>query len=395
MIAAENDGMGVRRKPVKNSTWLAHATTATPPDFPANRCSNKKGSPDDRRKHHAVLHVKGSAETGSLAMKYSQERVLPESVSSDRGRDAKSPGEIPVRGLRDVFWRVIEAIMADRVTLIAAGVTYYLLLSLFPALAALVALYGFVADPSTIMGHVGFLASVFPPGSFDLILNQLTALTLQKASTLSFAFFAGLVVAIWSANSGMKAIFDAMNVAYREKEKRSFVRLNLLSLTFTFGGLIIAIVLIAAIGVLPAVLSYLWLDRWQELLARFARWPLVLVLVGCGIALIYRFGPSRAQAKFRWLNWGVVLSTLLWMSASILFSFYIENFANYNATYGTLGALIGMMVWVWISVIILIVGAELNAELEHQTACDSTTGSPQPMGNRGAFVADTLGKTVD
>ncbi len=132
-------------------------------------------------------------------MKYSQERVLPESVSSDRGRDAKSPGEIPVRGLRDVFWRVIEAIMADRVTLIAAGVTYYLLLSLFPALAALVALYGFVADPSTIMGHVGFLASVFPPGSFDLILNQLTALTLQKASTLSFAFFAGLVVAIWSA----------------------------------------------------------------------------------------------------------------------------------------------------------------------------------------------------
>ncbi|WP_094544035.1 YihY/virulence factor BrkB family protein [Brucella pseudogrignonensis] len=328
-------------------------------------------------------------------MKYSQERVLPESVSSDRGRDAKSPGEIPVRGLRDVFWRVIEAITADRVTLIAAGVTYYLLLSLFPALAALVALYGFVADPSTIMGHVGFLASVFPPGSFDLILNQLTALTLQKASTLSFAFFAGLVVAIWSANSGMKAIFDAMNVAYREKEKRSFVRLNLLSLTFTFGGLIIAIVLIAAIGVLPAVLSYLWLDRWQELLARFARWPLVLVLVGCGIALIYRFGPSRAQAKFRWLNWGVVLSTLLWMSASILFSFYIENFANYNATYGTLGALIGMMVWVWISVIILIVGAELNAELEHQTACDSTTGSPQPMGNRGAFVADTLGKTVD
>lgn len=328
-------------------------------------------------------------------MKYSQERILPESVGSDRGRDAKSPGDIPPRGLRDVFWRVIEAVMVDRVTLIAAGVTYYLLLSLFPALAALVALYGFVADPSTIMGHISFLASVFPPGSFDVILNQLTALTQQKTSTLSFAFLTGLVVAIWSANSGMKAIFDAMNVAYQEKEKRSFVRLNFLSLTFTFGGLIIAIVLIVAIGVLPAALSYLWLDRWQELLARFARWPLVLVLVGCGIAVIYRFGPSREQAKFRWLNWGVVFSTLLWMSASILFSFYIENFANYNATYGALGALIGMMVWIWLSVIILIVGAELNAELEHQTACDSTTGTPQPMGNRGAFVADTLGKTVD
>ncbi|MGW6780647.1 YihY/virulence factor BrkB family protein [Brucella pseudogrignonensis] len=330
-----------------------------------------------------------------MAMNYRRERTLTEKVNTDRGRDASSPGEIPGRGLRDVFWRVIEAVMVDRVTLIAAGVTYYLLLSLFPALAALVALYGFVADTSTIMGHIGFLSSVFPPGSFDLILNQLTALTQQTTSTLSFAFFTGLVVAIWSANSGMKAIFDAMNVAYQEQEKRNFFRLNLLSLTFTFGGLIIAIVLIAAIGVLPAVLSYFWLDRWQELLARFARWPLVLVLVGCGIALIYRFGPSREQAKFRWLSWGVVFSTLLWMTASILFSFYIENFANYNATYGALGALIGMMVWVWISVIILIVGAELNAELEHQTACDSTTGSPQPMGNRGAFMADTLGKTVD
>lgn len=387
--------MGVWTKTSKNSTWLAYATTATPPDIPAKRCSIKKPSPEGRRKHHAVLDVKGSVETGSLRMKYSQERILPESVGSDRGRDAKSPGDIPPRGLRDVFWRVIEAVMVDRVTLIAAGVTYYLLLSLFPALAALVALYGFVADPSTIMGHIGFLASVFPPGSFDVILNQLTALTQQKTSTLSFAFLTGLVVAIWSANSGMKAIFDAMNVAYQEKEKRSFVRLNFLSLTFTFGGLIIAIVLIVAIGVLPAALSYLWLDRWQELLARFARWPLVLVLVGCGIAVIYRFGPSREQAKFRWLNWGVVFSTLLWMSASILFSFYIENFANYNATYGALGALIGMMVWIWISVIILIVGAELNAELEHQTACDSTTGTPQPMGDRGAFVADTLGKTVD
>lgn len=323
------------------------------------------------------------------------ERVLAESVESDRGREADTPGEIPARGLRDVFWRVIESVMGDRVTLIAAGVTYYILLSLFPAMAALVALYGFVAEPSTIMGHIGFLASVFPPGSFDLILDQLQALTQQKTSTLSFAFFSGLFIALWSANSGIKAIFDAMNVAYQEQEKRSFLHLNLLSFAFTFCALIIAIVLIAAIGVLPVALSYIWLDRWQELLARFARWPLILAVVGCSITFIYRFGPSREQAKLRWLSWGVVFSTLLWMTATFLFSFYIENFANYNATYGTLGALIGMMVWVWISVIILIVGAELNAELEHQTTRDSTTGSPQPMGERGAFVADTIGKTAD
>ena len=322
-------------------------------------------------------------------------QMLQGTVEKDRGRDANSPNEIPVKGLRDVFWRVVTAVMVDRVTLIAAGVTYFLLLSLFPALGALVALYGFVADPTTIMGHIGFLASVFPPGSFDLILNQLTALTQQKTSTLSFAFVTGLVIALWSANSGMKALFDAMNVAYQEDEKRSLIRLNLLSLAFTFGALIIAIVLIAAIGVLPAALAYLWLDRWQELLARFARWPFILVFVGCGIAVIYRYGPSREQARLKWLSWGVVFSTLLWLAASILFSFYLENFANYNATYGTLGALIGLMVWVWLSVIILIVGAELNAELEHQTLRDSTTGSPQPMGERGAFVADTIGKAAD
>jgi membrane protein len=322
------------------------------------------------------------------------ERSMSDDTGGDRGRDAEAPQDIPAKGLRDVFWRVVKAIMADRVTLIAAGVTYFMLLSLFPALGALVALYGFVADPTAIMAHIGFLAGVFPPGSFDLIMNQLTSLTQQATSTRSLAFFGGLLVAIWSANSGMKALFDAMNVAYQEDEKRSLVRLNLLSLGFTFCALVVAIILIAAIGVLPAVLKYLWLDDWQEFLARLARWPFIILVFGCGISMIYRYGPSREEAKIRWLSWGVVFSTVLWLVASVLFSFYLENFANYNATYGTLGALIGLMVWVWISVVILIVGAEINAELEHQTRKDSTTGSPKPMGKRGAYVADTVGEAV-
>lgn len=311
------------------------------------------------------------------------------------GRDADAPNEIPAKGMRDVFWRIYKALMVDRVTLIAAGVTYFLLLSLFPALGALVALYGFIADPVTIIDHISFVASILPPGSFDIVLGQLNALTQQKSSTLSIAFFSGLIIAIWSANNGMKALFEAMNVAYKESEKRNFFRLNLLSLTFTFGALIVVIVIIAAIGVLPAALAYLWLDRWQELLARFARWPFLILFVGFGITVVYRYGPSREQAKLRWINWGVAFSTSLWFVASLLFSYYLENFANYNATYGTLGALIGLMVWVWISVIILIVGAQINAELEHQTARDTTTGSPKPMGQRGAFVADTLGETLE
>ncbi|WP_244598493.1 YihY/virulence factor BrkB family protein [Rhizobium tubonense] len=312
-----------------------------------------------------------------------------------RGRAAETPNEIPAKGLKDVLYRVTSGVLEDRVTLIAAGVTYYLLLALFPALGALVSLYGFVADTTTIATHIGFLSQLFPRGSFDLINNQLTALTEQKPQTLSIGFVTGLVIALWSANNGIKALCDAMNVAYKEAESRGFIRYNLISLVFTFGAVVIAAALIAAIGVVPAVLSYLWLDRWAEILIRLARWPAILGLTLSGIVLLYRYGPSREQAKLRWLSWGAALTTLLWLLASIAFSFYLDHFANYNATYGTLGALIAFMVWVWILIIILIVGAELNAELEHQTAKDSTVGPPRPMGERGAHVADTIGRNSD
>ncbi|WFS26504.1 MULTISPECIES: YihY/virulence factor BrkB family protein [Rhizobium] len=312
-----------------------------------------------------------------------------------RGRDAETPSQIPMKGLKDVLWRVVSEVMEDRVTLIAAGVTYYLLLAMFPALGALVSIYGFVSDPTTIATHIGFLSQIFPRGSFDLILSQLTALTQQKPGTLSIGFVTGLLIALWSANNGVKALCDAMNVAYGEEEKRGIVEFNLLSLAFTFGLLIFAVVLIFAIGVIPAILSFIWLGEWTDLLTRLARWPIILGLVMSGIMLLYNYGPSRQPAKVVWLSWGAVFSTLLWLLSSFVFSYYLDHFADYNATYGTLGALIGFMVWIWISVIIIIVGAEINAELEHQTREDSTTGPPRPMGERGAYVADTLGKTAD
>ena len=239
------------------------------------------------------------------------------------------------------------------------------------------------------------LDELLPPGSYALITDQLTSLTTQKTSTLSLGFIGGLMVSLWSAANGIAALFDAMNVAYGEKEKRGIVSRTLLCLAFTFAALLFAVVLIVAIGVIPALLAYLWLDRWIEILTRVARWPAILLLGTIGTVLIYRYGPSRERAKLRWLNWGGVFSTLLWLAASWIYSFYLENFANYNATYGALGALVGFMMWVWISMVILITGALLNAELEHQTAVDSTTGEPLPMGERGAYVADTLGKAAD
>ncbi|RWP55373.1 YihY/virulence factor BrkB family protein, partial [Mesorhizobium sp.] len=208
---------------------------------------------------------------------------------------------------------------------------------------------------------------------------------------LSFGFMFGLAVALWSASNGIKTLFEAMNIAYEESEKRGFIHLNLLALGFTLGAILIGIGFIVSVGIVPAMLALLNLGGWTEALVRIFRWPMMLILVGLGITLIYRYGPSRERAKWQWATWGAFLAAGVWIAVSIGFSYYLENFADYNATYGALGAVIGLMMWTWISVIVLIVGAELNAEMEHQTAKDTTTGAQQPMGARGATVADTLG----
>jgi membrane protein len=310
------------------------------------------------------------------------------------GRYAERPSEIPARGLWDVIWRVYNDVLNDRVTLIAAGATYYIVLSMFPGMGVLVSTYGLLSDPSDIPLQISAFRDILPPGAFDMLLPQLEGLASKGRSELSFAFATSLVVAFWSATSGVKALFEAMNVAYGEREKRSFVHLNSLAIVFTLGAIATLVLLITIIGVVPAILKALYIDQWTELLARIARWPFVLALTGCATTIIYRFGPSREDAKLRWLTWGTALSTIVWAMATAAFSIYLLNFANYNATYGTLGAMIAFMIWIWLSIVILIVGAEFNAELEHQTKCDSTTGPPLPMGERGAVMADTLGKIV-
>jgi membrane protein len=308
------------------------------------------------------------------------------------GRYAVRPSEIPARGLWDVICRVYYDVLNDRVTLIGAGATYYIVLSMFPGMGVLVSTYGLLSDPSDIPLQISAFRDILPPGAFDLLLPQLEGLASKGRSELSFAFGTSLVVAFWSATSGVKGLFEAMNVAYGEREKRGFLHLNALAIVFTLGAIATLVLLVTIIGVVPAILKALYLDQWTELLARIARWPFVLVLTGCATTIIYRFGPSREDAKLRWLTWGTALSTIVWAMATGAFSIYLLNFANYNATYGTLGAMIAFMIWIWLSIVILIVGAEFNAELEHQTKCDSTTGPPLPMGERGAVMADTLGK---
>ncbi|MBY2966304.1 YihY/virulence factor BrkB family protein [Rhizobium leguminosarum] len=350
-------------------------------------------------KRFSIAAALMAAAIGALVLMQAPERravAPPEHTNragDDRGRSASTPAAIPFSGLRDVFWRVFHEVLADRVTLIAAGVTFYLLLALFPAMAALVSLYGLVADPTTISEHLRELAGLMPSGAFDLIANQIKELVGRRDATLGVTFFVGLGIALWSTHSGTLAIFDAMNVAYEEEEKRGLIRLNLIGLCFTLCAMLLTVVMVVLVGVMPVILSYLWLDQFKEHMALLMRWPLLLLVVAAAVTSVYRFGPSREPAKLRWMTWGAVLTTIAWAAMSLGFSFYLDHFANYNATYGTLGALIGFLIWIWLSVVILIVGGELNAELEHQTAKDTTTGAPLPMGARGAYVADTLGET--
>jgi membrane protein len=316
-------------------------------------------------------------------------------LDSSRGHHAASPSQLTLQAWKEILWRVWEEFNQDRVTLIAAGATFYLILALFPALAAFVSIYGFVADPVTIADHIAFLGGLLPRPAVELIQAQLQSLVSEPRSSLSFGFLFGLALTLWSANNGIKALFEAMNIAYDETEKRSFIKLNAISLLFTFGALIIGVLFITLVGVVPAVLRFIGLGGFTETLISLLRWPVLFLVAALAISVLYRYGPSRTRAKWRWVTWGSFLATLFWIVASILFSWYLTNFANYNATYGSLGAAIGFMMWTWISVVILIAGAELNSEMEHQTARDSTVGEEKPLGARGATMADKVAGVVD
>ena len=309
-----------------------------------------------------------------------------------RGRGATTPSDIPLRGWKDIFWRIYHNIPDHRVISIAAGVTFFVLLAIFPGIAALVAIYGLFADPASIGPHLNDLSGFLPGGATEVIGDQLTRLTSQPRSQLGFALVFGVAVSLWSANAGMKALFDALNVVYGEKEQRGFIRLNAISLAFTLSALVFMVIALSAIAILPLAVGYLGLSSGAEWLIALGKWPLLLVTIAFGIALIYRYGPSRKEPQWRWVSWGSASAALLWVMTSILFSWYAGNFGSYDKTYGSLGAAVGLMTWMWLSFVVILIGAELDAEMEHQTARDTTTGSPKPLGSRGAQVADTVGK---
>lgn len=313
---------------------------------------------------------------GQEKQRSAQNRKPASADAFDRGRNETTPSEMPTKNWKEIALRTYGAISEDRVFALAAGSTYYVLLSFFPAMAALIAVYGLFSDPGQIGQQIEALQGLLPSGALDVLAEELKRVTSQSNGTLSFALIAGVAVALWSANSGVKALFDALNQVYGEKEERSFVKLNLVSLAFTAGCIILLAVAIAAVIALPVIVHTIGLPSEVAVPVQMGRWPLILILITGALAILYRFGPSRRNAKWRWVTWGSALAAILWIIASISLSWYAANFGSFNRTYGSLGAIVGFMVWIWISMIVILAGAALDAELERQTVRDRDTSGP-------------------
>ncbi len=313
-----------------------------------------------------------------------------ERVEPGRGRMAAHPHHIPWSGWRDVLWRTYREIGRDRLNVVAGGVTFYSLLAIFPAIGVFVSLYGLIADVGQVSAQLGELAAFVPREILGLVGEQMIRLASERQASLSVAFAVSLFLSVWTANAAMGALFDGLNVAYDEDEKRNFVVRRAITMAFTAAALLFITATTAILVALPPAL--LWLG-WEGGAAWVIplRWLLLLALAAAAFSVLYRYGPSRQKARWRWTSWGAVLAAVGWIGGSLGFSWYLNNVAHYDVTYGSLGVVIGFMVWIWFSVMVVLLGAELNAEIEHQTALDSTTGAPLPMGERGAAMADTVG----
>lgn len=267
---------------------------------------------------------------------------------------------------KHILFRTYEEINNDRLLALAAGVVFYGLLALFPAITALVSSYALFAKASTINAHLALVSSLMPASAYAIVDEQVTRIVLRGTGDLGAAFFVGLALAVWSANAGVKAVIDALNICYGVKERRGFVKLNAVSLGFTIGAIAGLLLAIAAIVVLPVAMSYLHFGRYGDIAMAWLRWPALLLLVLLGLATLYRFGPDLDNARWRWISPGALFAALAWLGGSALLSWYLASFADYDKTYGSLGAGIGLMMWLWMSAIVVLVGAELNSEIDRE-----------------------------
>ena len=317
-------------------------------------------------------------------------RIAYTADATASGRHAASPVNLPPRGLREIFWRLVGAFDRDGILIVAAGVTFYGILSLFPLITAFVTLFGLFADHGEVADQLGRLEGVVPDEALALVQAQLDHLMAVEPGRLTLTSGIALLIAFWSANNGVKGLIEAMNVAYAESESRGFIRRNATAMSMTLGAMAMVATLIALSAVLPALVALFPGGGLRDTLLLWGRWPVMAVLLILVLAALYRFGPDRRGAKWRWITPGAVSAAIGLIAASWAFSIYATWFANFGETYGSLGTVVAVMIWLWLSAIVVIVGAEINAEAEHQTAADSTKGRDRPMGARGAVMANNV-----
>lgn len=307
----------------------------------------------------------------------------------DLGHRADSPKEVPARGWAQVLKRSVAQIKADHLPLVAAGVAFFFLLGLFPGLAAIISIYGWLADPQTVARHIEQLSGVLPEQAVNIVHNQAQQLAAEDAGA-GWGALIGILLALWAGSKAMKGMVQALNIAYSEEEDRRFIKKQAVYLGLTLLTVISGVLAILLVAIAPAVVGFLPIPGWAEQLILWLRWPLLLLVGMSAIAAMYRYGPARAKAQWRWISWGAGGATVLWVIASTLFSLYVSKFGNFNETYGSLGAVVVLMLWLYLTAFLIIMGAEVDAELEHQTRHDTTTGEEQPLGSRDAFVADNV-----
>ncbi len=318
--------------------------------------------------------------------------VRHDDSSDPHGRTATRPAEIPKRGWRDIVARVWQNLGRDNTSLVSAGIGLHALLAVFPALAVLVSVYGMFASAADVPRDLQPFLGVLPGDAAKLITDQLQSLAMPQNHALGFGAIVATLVALWNSRQGMVSLMTATNIAYNERERRSLLHQVAISIAFSSGAVLIFLLLLLLGVALPLALQVVPLGRGATTAVLVLRWVLLWVFAVLGLAVAYRYAPDRQRPQWRWVTWGSVIAATVWILGSVVFSAYVQNFGSYGKTYGALGGVIVLVMWFYLTGFTIVLGAEINAEMEHQTAVDTTEGPPAPMGKRGAYVADTIGR---
>jgi membrane protein len=313
-------------------------------------------------------------------------------MKQDRGREAEAPWQIPARGWMDILCRAWMDTAKRDLSLVAGGVTYYLLVALFPALAALVSIYGLVANPGDVAKGVQSLSGMLPPSAVALVGDELAQLVSASSKSLGAGAIIGIVIALWSGVRGMTSIMTALNIAYNQPEGRGLFRFNAIALLLTIVVVIGGLTALALVAGLPVIMNEADARHPGGWIGLVVEWPLLIVFVMGMVTMIYRYGPDRRTPQWKWTFPGVFVATILWIFGSVLFTIYVYFFGSYNRTYGSLGLPLVLLTWMWLSVFVVLFGAEINGQAERQTQRDTTVSTPSSAGERGAEDANRLAR---